>query len=89
MSILYQEEDQIPWGLGYVECLNEIIKENKKYNFSHIIHATGSAGTQAGLLAGRKYFNCNIPVIGICVRHKKTHKLIKFMTKQKKKKKNL
>ena len=43
-------------ALGYVECLNEIMKENNKYNFSHIIHATGSAGTQAGLLAGRKIF---------------------------------
>ena len=58
-------------ALGYVECLNEIIKENNKYNFSHIVHATGSAGTQAGLLAGRKYFNCNIPVIGICIRYDK------------------
>ena len=58
-------------ALGYVECLNEIIKENNKYNFSQIIHATGSAGTQAGLLAGRKYFNYNIPVTGICVRHRK------------------
>ena len=46
-------------ALGYVECLNEIIKENSKYNFSHIVHATGSAGTQAGLLAGKNYFNRN------------------------------
>ena len=58
-------------ALGYVEYLNEIIKENNKYNFSQIVHATGSAGTQAGLLAGRKYFNCSIPVNGICIRHKK------------------
>jgi len=58
-------------ALGYVECLNEIIKENNKYNISQIMHATGSAGTQAGLLAGRKYFNCNIPVIGICIRYDK------------------
>ena len=71
-------------ALGYVECLNEIIKENKKYNFSHIIHATGSAGTQAGLLAGRKYFNCNIPVIGICVRHKKDTQVDKIYTEAKK-----
>ena len=56
-------------ALGYVECVNEIIKENKKYIFSQILHATGSAGTQAGLLAGRKYFNCDIPITGICVRH--------------------
>tara|TARA_B110000438_G_scaffold303010_1_gene362700 strand:+ start:23 stop:1003 length:981 start_codon:yes stop_codon:yes gene_type:complete len=59
-------------ALGYVECLNEIVKENNKYNFTHIVHATGSAGTQAGLLAGKKYFSCNIPVSGICVRHDKS-----------------
>jgi len=58
-------------ALGYVECLNEIVKENNKYNFTQIVHATGSAGTQAGLLAGKKYFNCNIPVSGICVRYDK------------------
>ena len=71
-------------ALGYVECLNEIIKENKKYNFSQIIHATGSAGTQAGLLAGRKYFNCNIPVTGICVRHKKDIQVDKVYLEAKK-----
>ena len=58
-------------ALGYVECLNEIIKENKKYNFTQIIHATGSAGTQSGLLAGKKYFSCNISVTGISVRYDK------------------
>jgi len=71
-------------ALGYVECLNEIIQENNKYNFSQIVHATGSAGTQAGLLAGRKYFNCNIPVIGICVRHKKDIQVDKVYTEAKK-----
>ncbi len=71
-------------ALGYVECLNEIIKENKKYNFSQIIHATGSAGTQAGLLAGRKYFNINIPVTGICVRHKKDIQVDKVYAEAKK-----
>ena len=58
-------------ALGYVECLNEIIKENKKYNFTQIIHGTGSSGTQSGLLAGKKYFNCNIPITGISVRYDK------------------
>ena len=71
-------------ALGYVECLNEIIQENKKYNFSQIVHATGSAGTQAGLLAGRKYFNCNIPITGICVRHKKDIQVDKVYTEAKK-----
>ena len=71
-------------ALGYVECLNEIIKENNKYNFSHIVHATGSSGTQAGLLAGRKYFNCNIPIIGICIRYDKPTQINKVYTEAKK-----
>ena len=71
-------------ALGYVECLNEIIKENHKYNFSQIVHATGSAGTQAGLLAGRKYFNCNIPVIGICIRYDKATQVNRVYTEAKK-----
>ncbi len=71
-------------ALGYVECLNEIIKVNNKYNFSQIVHATGSAGTQAGLLAGRKYFNTNIPVTGICVRHKKDIQVDKVYQEAKK-----
>ena len=58
-------------ALGYVECLNEIMKENKKYNFTKIIHATGSAGTQAGLLAGKKYFKFDISITGISVRFNK------------------
>jgi len=71
-------------ALGFVECLNEIIKENNKYNFSHIVHATGSSGTQAGLLAGRKYFNCNIPVIGICIRYDKATQINRVYTEAKK-----
>ena len=71
-------------ALGYVECLNEIIKENNKYNFTQIVHATGSSGTQAGLLAGKKYFNCNIPVTGICVRHKKDIQIDKVYLEAKK-----
>jgi len=70
-------------ALGYVECLNEIIKENHKYNFSQIVHATGSAGTQAGLLAGRKYFNCNIPVTGICIRYDKVTQINRVYTEAK------
>ena len=71
-------------ALGYVECLNEIIKENNKYNFTQIIHATGSSGTQAGLLAGKKYFDCNIPVTGICIRHKKDTQVDKVYMEAKK-----
>ena len=58
-------------ALGYVECFNEILKENNKYNFTHIVHATGSSGTQAGLLAGKKYFKSQLQIIGISVRYEK------------------
>ena len=71
-------------ALGYVECLNEIIKENNKYNFTQIVHATGSSGTQAGLLAGKKYFNCSNTITGICVRHKKDIQIDKVYAEAKK-----
>ena len=58
-------------ALGYVECFKEILKKNSKYNFTHIIHATGSSGTQAGLLAGKKYFQSQLQIIGISVRYEK------------------
>ncbi|MEO1178916.1 MAG: pyridoxal-phosphate dependent enzyme, partial [Pseudomonadota bacterium] len=34
----------------------------------HIVHATGSAGTQAGLITGLKAMNAGIPLLGIGVR---------------------
>ena len=34
----------------------------------HIVHATGSAGTQAGLITGLKALNAQIPLLGIGVR---------------------
>ena len=58
-------------ALGYVECFKEILKENNKYNLTHIVHATGSSGTQAGLLAGKKYFQSQLQIIGISVRYEK------------------
>ena len=58
-------------ALGYVECFKEILEENNKYNLTHIVHATGSSGTQAGLLAGKKYFQSQLQIIGISVRYEK------------------
>ena len=82
-NIIKQKEEEgakvyfIPGGgsnevgaLGYVECFKEILNY-KQHTFDCIIHATGSAGTQAGLLAGKKYFNSDIPIIGISVKNNK------------------
>ncbi|WP_417211537.1 D-cysteine desulfhydrase [Antarctobacter sp.] len=57
-------------ALGYVNCalemLNQFVEMGLKVD--HIVHATGSAGTQAGLITGLKAMNAGIPLLGIGVR---------------------
>lgn len=55
--------------LGYVECFKEIMTFERKHNikFGTIIHASGSAGTQAGLILGKKKYNWKGKIIGISV----------------------
>lgn len=57
-------------ALGYVNCalemLNQFVEMGLKVD--HIVHATGSAGTQAGLVTGLKAMNAGIPLLGIGVR---------------------
>lgn len=56
-------------SLGYIRCAQEIVAQIQEQDLSldHIVLATGSAGTQAGLLAGLIIENIDIPVLGICV----------------------
>lgn len=56
-------------SLGYIKCAQEIVSQIKTQNIAldHIVLATGSAGTQAGLLAGLILAEVDIPVLGICV----------------------
>ena len=56
-------------SLGYVRCAYEILTQIAEQNIQidQIILATGSAGTQAGLLAGLIAAKSNIPVLGITV----------------------
>ncbi len=57
-------------ALGYVNCALEIITQanDQQLRVDHVVHATGSAGTQAGLVAGFAGANSLIPVLGIGVR---------------------
>jgi len=57
-------------ALGYVDCAFELLHQinNQGLVIDHIVHATGSAGTQAGLITGLKATNANIPLLGIGVR---------------------
>jgi L-cysteate sulfo-lyase len=56
-------------ALGYVDCAQELVGQANRQGLviDHIVHATGSAGTQAGLVVGLKANNCRIPLLGIGV----------------------
>lgn len=56
-------------ALGYVQCAREIAdwQYQQDTEFDHIILATGSAGTQAGLLAGAALFDLSAQIQGFCV----------------------
>jgi L-cysteate sulfo-lyase len=57
-------------ALGYVNCALEMMGQfaTMGLNVDHIVHATGSAGTQAGLITGLCAMNAGIPLLGIGVR---------------------
>ncbi len=55
--------------LGYVLCLQEIAQQSSNMDvvFDYFIHPTGSAGTQAGILIGKKLYYPEMDIIGIGV----------------------
>ncbi|MFN3724354.1 MAG: D-cysteine desulfhydrase [Paracoccaceae bacterium] len=57
-------------ALGYAACAEELVGQADAagLRIDHLVHATGSAGTQAGLLAGFFAMNAPIPVTGYSVR---------------------
>jgi L-cysteate sulfo-lyase len=56
-------------ALGYIDCALEFIAQANREGIvvDHVVHATGSAGTQAGLAVGLKASNARIPLLGIGV----------------------
>jgi L-cysteate sulfo-lyase len=56
-------------ALGYVDCMKEIkeYSDANSINFNRIFHATGSAGTQSGLIAGKALTEWNGTVNGIAI----------------------
>jgi L-cysteate sulfo-lyase len=57
--------------LGYIECMREILENPKNDSFSHIVLATGSGGTHAGLVAGKTLYKSNTKIIGISIKDTK------------------
>ena len=60
-------------ALGYAECAQEIVEQSSDLEFKPdwIVQATGSTGTQAGMVAGVHCLAANIPVMGVSVRQPK------------------
>ena len=56
-------------ALGYVDSALELLSQAKEQGFDidHVVHATGSAGTQAGLITGLRASGTDIPLLGIGV----------------------
>ncbi len=56
-------------ALGYVNCVLELLAQANEQGLviDHLVHATGSAGTQAGLIVGLKAMHSAIPLLGIGV----------------------
>ncbi|MCB1841375.1 MAG: D-cysteine desulfhydrase [Halioglobus sp.] len=56
-------------ALGYVNAALELVHQanEQQLRIDCLVHATGSAGTQAGLLAGLQAMHAGIPVLGIGV----------------------
>jgi L-cysteate sulfo-lyase len=57
-------------ALGYVDCALELLVQanQQQLRIDRVVHATGSAGTQAGLVVGFEAMNSGIEVLGIGVR---------------------
>ncbi|AFI89807.1 D-cysteine desulfhydrase [Pectobacterium parmentieri] len=57
-------------ALGYVACAEELLFQSsqQRLRVDHIVHATGSTGTQAGLVTGLAATHSQIPLLGISVR---------------------
>jgi len=57
-------------ALGYVACAQELLTQSfeQGVRMDHVVHATGSAGTQAGLVVGLRASNSGVPVYGVSVR---------------------
>ena len=56
-------------ALGYVNCALELLDQADRRGFriDHLVTATGSAGTQAGLVVGLKAARPEVPLLGIGV----------------------
>jgi D-cysteine desulfhydrase len=72
-------------AVGYAACAQELMGQlfDASLSIDHIVCASGSAGTHAGLLAGLVALDAGIPITGISVRRPRTEQesLVRGLTK--------
>ena len=54
---------------GYIQCVNELLKQCRQFHLNpdYIVHATGSGGTQAGLMVGQILYEMKTTIAGVMV----------------------
>lgn len=64
-------------AMGYAACAEEVARQSAEMGvrFQWIVMGTGSAGTQAGLVAGLHALGVDLPVLGVSVRHPKARQV--------------
>lgn len=74
----------VPYGgsnelgaIGFLEAFRELEEQRQSLqtSFTHIVFASSSGGTQAGLMLGKKIFNSNVELIGINIDKGETDKV--------------
>jgi L-cysteate sulfo-lyase len=68
-----------PGATAYVNAMLELFKQarDRRFKVSHVVHAAGSGGTQAGLVLANKVLELGVEVIGICAEPGVKEKLVK------------
>lgn len=62
----------VPYGgsnelgaISFIDAVAELEQQNKEHEFSHVIFASSSGGTHAGLILGKQIYKKNYELIGI------------------------
>lgn len=57
----------LPGAMAYYDAARSYLQHNKDFNPDYVIHASGTGGTQAGLVVGFNKFSPTTKVIGISI----------------------
>lgn len=68
-------------SLGYVACAHELLQQSFDLGMAidHLVLASGSGGTHAGMVAGLSGSNAGVDIVGISVRAKKEQQEAKIL----------